>query len=291
MAEKEKAQDKKQEPDVEALRAELVRVRIKRSESTDADIIAALDARIAELEKVVPAKVEEVEEPLPEPATPQQLAAADRLVRQSRVEKMRNNKKGATDCLRQAAEIAPGAPSLHEALGDDLMERGMLPQAKAAYKRAWRLDPTNVSLERKYAISVTRIGALGNLDDQMRRALSDSPFTDSDRNVSRFAVIALSAVVPGLGHLVLGRTAAGVTVMATWFGLIAWISIKYRVDLFKLLSLATGKGVQPNLAVLFPIAVLLIVYIGTLASLKGPSQGTFRKRVEHPAPPVNLPFE
>ena len=147
--------------DLDQLRAELLRLKIKRSETEDLDIRKALEERITMLATQIAtlkaaAPPEEIEIPI-EPATPEQIAQADQLIREARVQKMRKNLQASTDLLKKASEIAPGAPAVLEALGDDLMERRRLNEAANAYKQAVRFDPTNVGLERKHAMAVMGI--------------------------------------------------------------------------------------------------------------------------------------
>src|SRR5258708_7712946 len=129
------------EPDASptaALQAEIDRVRQKRDELQDTDLREALDMKLAQLEAKLAAMPQleaspEPEAPL-EPPTPAQLEQADVLIRQARVEKMRGNKSASTDILRQAVEAAPTAPSVLEALGDDLLERGQKREAREVYR-------------------------------------------------------------------------------------------------------------------------------------------------------------
>ena len=142
----------------------------------------------------------------PVPPSPEQMAKAEQLIIQARVKRFGGSVRGATDLLKQAAEIAPGSPTVLEALGDDLVERRQLVQARDVYRQASKLDPKNVGLERKFATTVSTVAMAGSIDDQLRRNLSDSPFAnDSEATASLTAATFLSAFFPGLGHAVLGR--------------------------------------------------------------------------------------
>ncbi len=279
------------------LKAELARLRVKRSETRDPDIRSALDLRIEQVEQsLLEQKADTPEEPEipeipPEPPTTAQLREAEQLVRQARVEKMRENHRASTDLLKKAAEVAPGSPAVLETLGDDLAERRQYKQAREVYGRAFRLDPKNVGLERKYAICVSQMASMGSLDDQMRAHLSDSPFLSADDSLaSGGAAIFLSALLPGLGHVVLGKTATGFGIMAAWLLCGGWLLLMYE-DLGRLIGMATGGAGSPNPLVLLPVALMMAIYIGTLASFKGRGAAAKKKPLERPKPPVDLPFE
>src|ERR1700722_569193 len=103
----------------DALREEIERIRVKRTQIKDPFIWDALDQKVAHLEKRLEALTKpkvEVEEPeeVFEPPTPKQLQEAEGFVRQARVEKMRGNAAASTDMLRKAAEAAPTAPAVLE---------------------------------------------------------------------------------------------------------------------------------------------------------------------------------
>jgi hypothetical protein len=277
-------------PDPKALKAELVRLRIKRSETEDKDIRNALDERIKQLEAQVVVEPPEDEPEIPvEPPTPQQLAEAENLVRQARVEKMRGNGKGAGDLLKQASEVAPGAPAVLEVVADDLAERKQFDRAKKMYRQAWKLDPKNVGLERKYAMIVAQMDAMGSIDDQLRANLSDSPFiNESEALASANAAIIMSAVFPGLGHAVLGK-GVGYPIMLAWLVCSGWLFFM-KDDLAGLFRMAAGSG-TPNLAVMVPLLLMAVIYLGTIASLKTSTKSVKKRSVEHPRPPVDLPFD
>jgi tetratricopeptide (TPR) repeat protein len=280
--------------DDKTLKAELARLRVKRSETKDKDIRAALDARIAQLEQEIrpaekPPEEEEVEIPT-EPPSPQQMAQAEQLVREARVEKIRGNVRGASDLLKKASEVAPGAPTVLEALGDDLVERKQYDNAKKAYKQAWKLDPKNVGIERKYATLVAQMDSMGSIEDQLRMNLSDSPFSETEARASLGAATLYSALLPGLGHVVLGKK-VGFGIMAAWVLCGIWLFVMYE-DLAMLLTMASGGGRgSPNVAVLLPLMIMAGIYLGTLGSLKSARKQTVKKVVERPKPPVDLPFE
>lgn len=292
-----------------ALRAELGRLKAKRAQIRDRDVASALDLRIQQIESellplaVTPTETSPSEEPKDEetpadeapivPPTPAQLRDADQLIRQAKVEKMRGNAKASTELLQKATEVAPTAPAVLEALADDMMERKRLADAKVVYQRALKIDPKNVGVETKLAHCALGMSLAGSIEDQLRRNLGDSPFIDGDdRTASLPSAIILSAILPGAGHLVLGQTQRGLAIMTAY--LVAAICLLgfYGADVEKLLRFAGGGSGQPNMGVFLPLIVMAVIYVATLASLKGMADKVNRKSpTERPRPPVDLPFE
>lgn len=287
---------------LDALRAELERLRQKRADTNDPDIVSALDLRIRQIEAELPAETAPAEAPVatpepeeeeapPPPPSPKEAEEAENLIRQARVEKMRNNRQASTDLLKKAAQIAPGSPVVLEALGDDLAERKKMIEARDTYKKGLAVNPKSVSLDRKYASTVFAIQTAGSLDDQMRRNLSDSAFLTSEDKVASLPVaIMCSAVLPGLGHFILGQTARGAGIMAAWFLCGLWLLSMFG-EVAKLFAFAAGGREQPNLVILLPILLMTVIYVATLSTFKGASRDATRKAPERPKPPVDLPFE
>jgi tetratricopeptide (TPR) repeat protein len=221
----------------------------------------------------------------PEPPTPDEAIAAEKLIQQARVEKMRGNKQEVRRLLEQAVQTAPGSPSVLELLGDDYAERKQAGKALAYYRRASALDPKNVNLERKVAMSALGVDAAGALDQQLQAGIDDGAVPMA----SNRAALLLSLFLPGLGHIVLGRNTKGWITLSIWCLMLAW-AILMGGDIAKLGSMVVGGRSQPNMVVVLPLFVMVVVYFATLADFRG-SKETVRKPVEHPRPPVNLPFE
>jgi hypothetical protein len=62
-------------------------------------------------------------------------------------------------------------------------------------------------------------------------------------------------------------------------------------DLSGLISMAAGRGKPPSMAVLVPLLIMAVTFFGTIASLSGGRRAAPRKRIDHPMPPVDKPFE
>ncbi len=161
---------------------------------------------------------------LPPRPTPAQLGEADNLIKRSMLEKRRGNNRLAGDLLRQAADVAPGSPTVLEALGDDIMERGQPKPAAEIYWKALRIQPNNPSLERKYAIAVGRSKAAMTVEEALQASLGDGPLSAADAANQRIASI-FSFFIPGGGQIVLGDYVKGGAYFAGWLIMLIWLSI------------------------------------------------------------------
>jgi len=231
------------------------------------------------------------EEPLPEAPSVENQLAADNLIRQARVCKMRGQVQEATDLVRQAADLAPGSAVVLEMLGDEYMERKRFGEARAAYKTAHRLDPTNVALETKFANVVLRTEA--GMSFEMAMTKGDSLFLDAgEATASAVAATVLSVIVPGTGQLVLGENKKGFSLLGGWvLGMI--FIVVFSQDLQGLLKSVTGRHGQFSGLIFIPIVALLAIYImaigGCASRIK--KKWTPARLTEKPVPPVDLPFD
>ena len=285
-------------------RAEYARLQVKRRESNDKDVRAALDMRIKQLTdefgpaievKATKATSVPLRIKLPEkksPPTEDERREAEALLARSRLELTRNNPKQAQDLLMQAVELAPGSPSVLEALGDHLLEKRQFPEAKVAFERAKELDPRSASIERKFGTAVLQEFNAGTIDEQLRLGLSDNLLLNSeDRRAGGLAATVLSCFLPGLGHIVLGRTTTGIAIVISWIVCGIWFLFNYK-DFAALLNFAKGGAPgSPNMVVLIPLFLMIVIFVGTLKSLATPKESAQRGPVERPRPPVDLPFE
>ena len=258
----------------------------KTKESTTPKVdLAELQAILAEKSALIRKEERQAELNLPdqiEPPTPEQQETADRLIQQARVEKIRGNKAEVQRLLEQAASTAPGSAIVLEMVGDDYAERKQLAKAAAYYRRAAKIDPKNVNIERKLALA-----ALGVSDGtgQLSPGLDDSAIPMASRN----AAIWLSLFLPGLGHLVLGQKSKGILILAVWCVCLAWV-ILMGGDVAKVGSALVGGRSQANWIVVVPLLVMMLTFVGAMMDLRGPKE-TVRQPVARPRPPVDLPFE
>lgn len=279
-------------------KAEIARLRAKMATIKDRDIRAAIQERVDALaeqvapESPLPSGGVEGEGPTgvpevpPEPPTPEQAEQAERLVRQAMLEKQRGNKAAVTKLLEEAVAVAPGAPATLEALGDDFAARSRAKEALACYKRAMALDPKNVGLEKKHAMLVFNAGMAGSIEDQLRANLSDSIFLSGGDQVASFGTAKiLTYLFPGLGHLVLGRTAAGFGFLAAWVGCLVWGGIV-------LVGENRNGRLHITMALAPPVFIGLVVMMVAVVSLGGDRASARTKATpKHPRPPVDLPFD
>jgi tetratricopeptide (TPR) repeat protein len=280
--------------------AELGRLRAKQAAIDDEDIRLALQARIDSLEsQLIASKHPTPAAPDPKPeaepipvTTPEQARQADQLIRQSKVEKMRNNSQRALTLMKEAAAIAPASPTVLEAFADDLMERRQYKDALATYKQALVVDPRNVGLETKYAKTALRLSGSGlSFDQQLRAGLNDSlVLTGDDAVASVVSARFLNAFAPGVGHMVLGRFWTGVSILICYMIAVGWI-VLMRNDVSGIVQMVAGKSAHPNLVVLIPLFVAIVIWMGTQAALSSGDRSHARVKMERPKPPVDLPFE
>lgn len=227
---------------------------------------------------------------LPPAPTPSQLSEAENLIRRSALEKRRGNKQLSTDLLGKAAEVAPGALSVQEALGDDLMERGQAKPAAEVYARALAMSPSHGGIERKYALAISSIQAPMSFEQAMQ--MGDSPLATADAASVKAAAF-FSFLIPGVGQLVLGKYVMGVSYLVSWLLMIAWISFM-KPDVQNFIKSISGRHASYDPLVLVPLVAALAIAIAAALTCKSVSAntGSIRKQKgNHPVPPVDLPFE
>ena len=306
--------------EIQKLRLELQKLEEKRAKTKDKNIIAVLDMRIMQIQPTLPAPRKPKAVPKAKPSntgrpnfpaageqsentreqaatiplpTPAEADKAEQYVRQSMLEKRRGNAVAATDLLKKAAEAAPGSAVVLEALGDDLAARKLTKQAREAYDRARVLDPKNVGLERKYALTVLGSTTTMTVEQQLLYGMSDSFLLTSTDNVAGiWAARLLSAMLPGLGQLVVGRTTKGIVLIAIYvlsFGLIAI----WHKDFELLMRFLRGSSTPPNWRVLIPLIAMAADWFTALGDLaSGQNKESARHtKTDRPKPPVDLPFE
>lgn len=226
---------------------------------------------------------------LPPAPTPSQLAEAENLIRRSVLEKRRGNKQLSTDLLRKAAELAPGAVPVQEALGDDLLERNQAKQAAEVYARALAMSPGHAGIERKYGIAISRIQAPISFEQAMQ--LGESPLATADAATVKAAAF-FSFVIPGVGQIVLGQYVKGAIYLCSWLLMIFWISMM-KMDLQNFIGSLGGRHLTYNPLVFVPILACLGIAIAAAFTCKSvvENTGSIRKQKgNHPIPPVDLPF-
>lgn len=284
---------------IKFLQSKISELQRKADKSEDEDIkegfnleISKLGLKVSRLQKgqseELPSEVERVEEeeflePLPIP-TSAQLYEADNLIQRSRLEKTRGNSQAATDLLKKAAEVAPGAALVLEALGDNLLEQKHYATALEAFRNARRADPESVSIERKYA-ALLQYGQGGmSIEEQIHLSLSDAPMmAPGEAYASPQIATILSYMIPGSGQFVLGYSKKGFTVFGITLGCIA---------LFFLTNYLMNPGnSSPPIFAYFFLMVALVTHIAGIYETSSLAKSLERKPINRPTPPVDKPFE
>ena len=303
--------DQPQEKSLAELKDELKRLQVKLRNSDDKDIKEALQLKIDDLQEKVDSMAESlpdapaVEEEEPEedlgpivPPSPEELERSEQFIREARVATMRGQAAEAAELLKQAAEAAPTSINVLEMQGDELAKQNRHKEARAAYKKALRIDPKHIAIERKYAEAVLKSSDNLTIDDQMRMNLSESPFINSgDQIASVKAATLLSVFIPGAGQFVTGETKKGLGIFFGWLFCMFFL-ILMNDDIKVLLSMAgvgtRTEGVsQFNAFVLVPMSIAFILHISSIIMIAvkvSESEKTQPKKT-HPKPPVDLPFE
>jgi hypothetical protein len=146
-----------------------------------------------------------------------------------------------------------------------------------------------VGLERKYANVVLGTTNTMTIEDQLRYGLSDTPLRSQEQMASTTAAVFLSIFLPGAGHIVIGKTTTGIVILTAWAISAIWLGLMFK-DFLGFLASLKGGNAHFSVLVFVPLFTMCILFIGALASLKGPKTGG-RSKVERPVPPVNMKFD
>ncbi len=216
------------------------------------------------------------------PPTREQLEKAERLIQFARLAKTRGQSGQANTYLHQAEEAAPNSPIVLEFVGDLFLEQKRFKDARGVYKRALDLDPKNIGLERKWAQSIAASAPAG---DPLALA-------EYETMASGKIAAVLSAIIPGLGQIVLGEFAKGIMIFVTWAGMILWLylipsGLKGIVAIF---SQRASQQEPFHAMVLVPIFIMFVIWISAMFDAKL-AMGSGRKPIDRPIPPDARPFE
>lgn len=269
-------------PEPEGLNSESIEERLRRLEEEAQLLRDQLGAARADAEPT-PEIPEPKEEQPARPATPDQVSRAEQLIRQSRLARQRGQGARADDLLREAADAAPGAAVVFEAIGDAHYEGGRMLKAKEAYGKAFKLDPKNIGVERKFGM------ALVASDPWSNAAL----LTEETAAGAKSQVL-LTAMVPGLGQMVGGEVAKGLTMAAVYVGCWAWaLAIPRGIQgLIEMVFGRSGPGqAQFDALVILPLGIAIVTWFIAVADSKTYAKAHSRRSVERPRPPVDMPFE
>ncbi len=228
-------------------------------------------------EAEIPTDQEPVEKP-----TAEQIANADRLIREARVFQMRGNRDEAMRLLKEAEAAAPNASLVLEAVGDELLEARKFGEARRYYDRARIADPLNLSADKKFADSVFRTNAAVHQYD---------PSLDAEIMANPKSAAILSFILPGLGQIVRGSTIKGLIFM---LGYLACAGVALKMGLpAALVGLGTPNAPKSevNPMVWGVTSVGFLIYIANAIDVALSAKISGKKQFDRPRPPENLPFE
>lgn len=268
----------------------------KRAAAVDPEVIAGLDLRIADLKRQISLIKDEVSAPVdeseeleipPEP-TPEQRAAAENLVRQARVAKMRGQTKESLRILEEARAAAPGSAAVIELLADERAAAGHQQEALRLMRLAIQMSPGNVALERKHASLVFLLRAKPQAE-----VLSMEMRQDEVRDNARMAGLC-SLLLPGLGQAMMGEVALGAAFAMVYIISIVWMLIAVMGHHSG--PVRTGQAFPQattflTAGVVVPLVIALVVQVIAFTRARSKASAFKTVKVKHPEPPVNLPFD
>ena len=219
---------------------------------------------------------------LPDPPSEEASADAERLLQESSLARIRNQKLVAERLLKEAEEIAPGSAAVQAAIGDEYYARGQYSKARKAYHFAHKLKPDDIAYERKYAESI-----LGGGSPMSSVGIGNSL---AEQYASARSAGVLSVFCCGLGQIVSGRRTQGGTLMAIWLLGFVWL-FATNDGISGLLGLAGVSGVPGNSLMLVPAAMIVFPWLISIASASQHAKGSPKKSVDRPVPPGEGDFE
>lgn len=218
---------------------------------------------------------------VPDESLPNDVDAAERLIREAHLFTMRGDKAKAKELLDQAEKAAPRSGPVLVALADAALERHNVKEAIRLLTIAKDANPGNVAIEKRHADAVFR---------QTQGMVFDPTSRSNFENVaSAKASVILSLMLPGLGQIVSGEVVKGVAILICWAG--AWIIavlIGFK-GLFAMLGMGASK--DANMTVLVPLAVAAILHLFAILDASAKAKTFEKRKVVRPVPPSNLPFE
>ncbi len=222
------------------------------------------------------------EEALPPAPTPDQLEAAEQLLRQANLARMRGRLDDARRLLDEALATAPGSSAVQEAVGDAYIADRQTRKARDAYHTAVRLEPGNASAERKYGETVLAVQLA--LDPSFATVARDESFASG-----RAAVI-MNFLLPGLGHLTLGRQREGTVLLAVWVASVG-LALAVPNGLSGFPALFGRPGPPFNGLVLLPLFTAAAAWLYAIGDSSAAAKRMDLKQIPRPTPPVDKDFE
>ncbi len=227
------------------------------------------------------------QEMLPPEPTPEQIAQADQLMRQANLARVRGQKDVAEKLMEEARTVAPGSVAVLEAIGDEFADRKQMKKAMEVYKQAMAIDPSRVSVERKYAELV------------LKNSVLTDPFAlsgpDSGTMASGKIAAIMSIVVPGLGQVVTGQVNKGIIMFVGcalgWLWLVIPVGGPHA-KIEGLLTLVNSKiGVPLEPSAFVALFVAMGFHLWSMFDAASNAKRWTPPRIDRPVPPSDRDFE
>ncbi|MEI8280996.1 MAG: hypothetical protein WCG75_01190 [Armatimonadota bacterium] len=279
------------------LKAELLRIKAKLSASSDSDIKEALQFKVDALtdqlkvaEKASSDAVEEAARSV-EPTEEMPPAELERDIRLARAHIAGDRKPAAREILARLEKAAPNNVDVLELKADMLLANRDVKNALPLLKKAHEVAPDNIMVEKKLAEVALRASTLGSIDDQLRSGMNSTLIAEGDMKATPTAATVCSLFLPGLGHLFVGMTTNGIVYVTIWILSVIPFAWLMRTELNRIHG--NMNNFSPSMLIVglfFVAAMCWFVALFECAALgKKPGSGK-RKVIEHPKPPVDLPF-
>lgn len=223
-------------------------------------------------------------EPIAKPS-PEALAELEPILRRLRLYQSRGDRDAFRKTLDEAIAVAPGAPDVLLAQAQELIDRYKPADAAKLLKHALVTYPQHPELESLYGDCVLRAAG---------QSWGSGSMSDLEVVARGKTAVVLSALVPGLGHIVLGHFLTGGVIFLVFVLSIVWMMLIPN-GLSGLLRTVSGGGggsaADLNPTVFLPLFLALGTYLGTMASLNAQAKRITPTTKPRPVPPVEKDFE
>ncbi|MES1227467.1 MAG: hypothetical protein ABUL72_02290 [Armatimonadota bacterium] len=207
---------------------------------------------------------------------------ADNLLRQAHITKTRGEVERASHLVAEVYQQAPYYPPAVLAYVDELLSRGKAGDAIRILEGAIASSPPSLALEDKRAELVLRT--------RYRESDYFDPADAKENYASAKTAVALSIMLPGLGHMANEKFVKGGVLMAMW---IVGVGGVFLVpDGLKGLGGLLDRHIHApfNPLVLVPLLLALTALAIAVAETSMTAKKATTIRPEHPVPPVDKPF-
>lgn len=278
------------------IKDEIQRLTAKLSASSDPDIREALSYRLKALTtQLEQLKAQEVKESKPpeviqqiEPLAGEELEKQIRFAHAHLTGSRLDQAKSIVDLLEKSN---PNDAQVLLLSADLKIAKKDLKGAQEVLKLARKLYPQSVEIDRKLGEVALSQVKTGSLEDQLRAAESDIFIGDGDIAATATWATVISMILPGAGHIAIGKTVKGGIYMVSWMVIVGFLL--WEGSLFKGFAkfMAAREANIPMIALMggfLALGIHLVAIFECAALAKGNSG---RRQIEKPKPPVDLPFE